>query len=544
MEFKVADVRYSREKTIEAIILGERLKHWPLYNEGFVHAVGKYDDIKGLRSPKFPLISSSTQQRMERSTLDLSVRLRNVRQRLDDFYFPSLFAGFANSSTSSESKIVRFKAWKSSFSGMKRHVISFYKARYGAWPPKARSKKNDFEESGLNRILLQELYGDFSSLYDILVDRTSLTTRHMEIPSTDRDPEEGDEPGPRALRRIMSEYDRSVAPIQPPIPFDIPLLPTLGSTRRNFQSLEPRKQKKENMKRLHKDEINKALLQACNRNSLKSTDFLISFYNYERQTARGKSIEEIADLRIGQWIFMYAVLQALPLVVIDAPNVQFTQGVEYFLCEVPLGGAPWVQEPLQQKLAWYGVAGSSGLVSLPAHLVEYGVEGIYQRSHCWTAAEQWARTEQEGAEYEDFSAANGHNGHNTSDHVSPYDNDYYPSDQLSFERGHARTPSVPMSLRSPSPASGPGSRTHSPNKAVRRPSSALNLMSLGLGLEQLPLPQSVTVGPAGTTMIGPAGGGGGGSNNSSRPTSQHDPTKSFDAILAANGEIGGKSKKK
>ena len=78
---------------------------------------------------------------------------------------------------------VRFQAWKKAFLAMRKHVMSHYKERYGSWPPKSSSKKNDFEESGLNRILLREVYQDFSDLYDMLVERKSLTTRTADMPS-------------------------------------------------------------------------------------------------------------------------------------------------------------------------------------------------------------------------------------------------------------------------------------------------------------------------------------------------------------------------
>ena len=379
-EFGLADVRSSREKTIEALILGERMKSWDLYNEGFVHAVGRYDDINGLRSPKFRLIADLTRKKLERANLDLYTRVRNVETRLQDFDFPSLFAGIANSSTSSESKIIRFKDWKSAYMSMRRHIMSLYKHQYGAWPPKAKSKKNDFEESGLNRLLLRELYKDFSDLYDILVDRTSLTTRTADIPS--HDPDDPQEPVPRALRRILDEYDRSTPPVQPPVPFDTPRLPSLFNTRRGFDTLDLKKQKKESVKRLRDDEINKALMQSYNRESMKATPFLEAFMAYERRTAHGKSIEEIADLRYGQWIFMYAVIQALPLVIVDAPGVRWTKGVEYFLCEVPKGSPPWVRESASQKQSVYRIAGGSAMVTLPADVVEHSVDGIYRRSHC------------------------------------------------------------------------------------------------------------------------------------------------------------------
>lgn len=387
-DFKLADIRNSREKIIEAIVLGERMRCLELYNEGFVHGVGRYDEIDQLQSPKFHLITEATHQRMERATLDLSARLKTVHTRLEGFEFPSLFSGIAQSTTSTESKMVRFKAWKLAYMSMRKHVMSFYAHRYGAWPPKARSKKNDFEESGLNRVLLLELYQDFSNLYDVLVDRNTFTTRTSQLESVESPTEVDAQASAPALRRVLGEFDHSLPPVQPPIPFDTPQLPSLAKTRRDYNSLAFKAQIKERSKPLQNDEINMALMQSYNRDSIKSTPFLEAFMSYERKMANGKSIDEIMDLRNGQWIFMYAVLQSLPLVVIDAPNIKYTDGVEYFLCEVPKGGAPWCQDD-NRKMGWYGIAGGTGVVSLPAELVEHGVEGIYRRSHCWTAAEKW-----------------------------------------------------------------------------------------------------------------------------------------------------------
>lgn len=481
-DFKLGDIRSSREKTIEAVVLGERMRSWELYNEGFVHLVGKYDEVVGLKSPKFHLIADITSKRMERATLDLAARMNAVRTRLETFEFPSLFAGVAKSTTSTESKVIRFKAWKDSFISMRRHVIGLYKKRYGAWPPSARSKKNDFEESGLNRILLGELYQDFADLYDVLVDRSALTTRSVEVPSHDTlestDPEE---PTPRALRRVMSEYDRSVPPVQPPIPFDTPLLPSLATTRRDFSSLDPGKQRKERMKRLRDDEINQALMQSYNRKSIKATPFLQAFMDFERRSAHGKTIDEICDLRNGQWIFLYSVIQSLPLVVIDAPGVRWTKGVEYFLCEVPKGAAPWIQEGHNHGKSWYSIAGGGGVISLPADIVEHGVEGVYRRSHCWKVAQEWAG---------DAPLDDAFGG-------SPIQQDN-ESNQYE-ERGDLEPP--PPLL----PGSGPPSRSSSPG-------SRSNRDSMHSGLEALPL-------PAGVVPV------------QARPMSQHDPLKSFDQIL-------------
>lgn len=488
-ELGLADVRSSREQTIEGVILGERMRSGELYNEAFVHGVGKYEEIVKLGSPNFSLISHKTRNRLERASMDLSKRLTSVRSKLEDFEFRSLFAGSANSTTSSESKKVNFKAWKSSSLAMRKHTMAFYKERFGRWPPNARSKKNDFEESGLNRILLKELYQDFSDLYDMLVDRNSLTSRSVDNPShSSSNPEETTT---FALRHILSEYDRSSPPVQPPIPFDLPRLPSLATTRADFSATDPRRQAKERSKKLRDDEISSAIVQSYNQDSVRHTPFLDAFVQYERRSAHGKTMDEICDQRHGQWIFLYAVLQALPMVVVDAPGVRWTKGVEYFLCEVPIGSAPWHREDSGHKKSWFSIAGGSGIVSLPADVVDHGVDGIYRRSHCWEVAEKWA-------------------GHSLD--FAPAE----PDEDGVAEGERSPLPSPPTLM--------PGEftpRTQSPSRLSQR-------NSVHLGLEALPLPRGVT----------PSTTGGG-----SRPGSSYDPNKSFEAILG-KPEVQTSKKKK
>ena len=482
-DYRLADVRASREKTIEAIVLGERMKFLDLYNEGFIHAVGKYDEISRLKSPKIYQISDLTRKRLERSNLFLSARLRDVRERLTEFDFPGLFAGIANSSTSSESKVVSFKAWRNSFFAMRRYVIGLYKHKYGAWPPSARSKKNSFEESGLNRLLLQQVYQDLCDLYDVLADFSNFTSREEGIPP-DEETAGPNESGPRALRRVLGEFDRSASTVQPPLPFDVPLVPSLSSIRRDFDALEPKKRKKESVKKLSDSEINTALMQSYNRDLMKSTPFLQSFFTYERNTAHGKSIEEIADLRYGQWLFTYAVIQSLPLVVVDAPGIKFSDGVEYFLSEFSKEPPPWQRQDHRQKTTWR-IPGSDTMVDMPAAVVEHSKNAIFQRSHCWQVAQQRA-----GVTAVVSGAAS-----------SPYEDPPHGHEEL---------------LAPARPFDSNGST--SPRTPDRR-------VSIGFGLEQLPLPSGVGIGPSG-----------------SRPISLYDPSKSFDTILGLQSGQGKKKK--
>ena len=485
-DLRLGDVRVSREKTMEAVVLGEKMKCWPLYNEGYVHAVGKWDELVRLKTPTFQYISETSKTRLEKSSRNLQTRLQSIRMRIEEFEFPSLFHGVLAGSAAS--KVIDAKAWRSSFLMMRKHVISVYKIRYGSWPPRAKSKKNDFETSGMNRIVAQEMYRDFCDLYDMLVDRTNLTPRSVDITASEEEALSGD-PAIQNLRKFMSEYDRSSPPVLPPVPYDLPMLPNLGDVRREFGALNLRKQVKERSKRVKDDDINHALMQAYNRESIKATPFLESFMAFERQTARGKTFDEIIDLRIGQWIFLYAVIQSLPLVAMDAPGLRWVQGVEYYLCEVPKGSPPWAQDETSQKKAFYRVAGSSGVVSLPADVVDHGVEGIYFRSHCWQAASRW----------------NAEPGVQSSNSVSSREQTYSsPTDDLP-------------------PA--PGLVGGENSGLLAAPASNKRRASMTLGLEALPMPPPISA-----------------DDNSGRRLSTPDPTKSFDAILGTQ-EVKSKKKK-
>lgn len=501
-ELRLADVRRSREKTIEAIVLGERLRYYPLYLEGFVHGVGKLDEIKQIRSQKFTFIHPITQKRLERGFIDLDSRLRGLYSKLEDFDFPSVFSGIANSTTSIESKVVRFKIWKSSFLEFRRFTMNFYRQKYGSWPPKARSKKNAFEESGLNRILLLDLYRDFTDLYDLLVDRTALTTRTIDSSGAGGDPSSTDPKDMivRALRQVLSEYDRSTPPVLPPIPFDIPQMPSVQPLHR--KPLDPKKEAKQNTKKLKNADVNAVLMGSYTRESMRPTPFIEQFMQFERRLANGKSCADIIDLRCGQWIFLYAVIQSLPMLVVDVPEVRFTDGVEYFLCIAPRGGAPWIHNDTKTARSWFGVAGGAGVVSLPSDVVINGVEGIYRRSHCWQVAEQWAET---GSLIEPTMVEDAFE-ENESTISSPYQ-----AQQSSA--GSSSEPHPPAAFMMP-----PGGLTPPPAiPRARSPGAAQrseHRHSIYPGLEALPL-------PAGIAPIEPP----------ARPVSRFNPNMSFDDIL-------------
>ncbi|KAL1953497.1 hypothetical protein VTO42DRAFT_2750 [Malbranchea cinnamomea] len=475
-ELGIFDVRKDTDKILNAIILGERMRYLPLYQEGYVHGVGKLEEIRDMKTHKYSMISPLTQKRLERGYLDLDNRLRTIRLKLEDFDFPSLFSGIANSNMINEAKVVRFKNWKSAYLAFRKHILSYYRAKYGSWPPKANSKKNQFEEGGLNRLVLNELYRDFADLYDMLVDRTLLTTRSADMTTVELGTEDGDvqESLARALRQVMSEYDRSTPPVQPPVPFDLPQLPNIQTIRR--KQLDPKKLRKESGKRLSSGEVNEILLSTYNHQSMKPTQFLEEFIRFERRVGSGKSCDELIDNRCGQWIFLYAVIQALPMVVVDAVEVKYTEGVEYFLCIPPRGGCPWCQHDSKPARSWFGVSGGSGVVSLPSDLVTHGVEGIYRRSHCWQVAAKWA------TERGMFYSAMDHLTIDSDQQTTTMPPPPLSATESSSERQASSSLVTPGNVTPPT-------LSLAPPPALGR---AGNRSSIHIGLEALPLPPGVT----------------------------------------------------
>jgi len=391
-QFALADVRQSREKTLEALILGEQMRSWSLYNEAFSHAVGKYESLMELKSPLINNITVSTRKRLGRAHMDLQNRQTNLNHRLESFDFPSLFAGIASSTSTEEYRPVRFKEWRISFGKMRSFVLSYYKEQFGNWPPKARSKRNHFSQSGLNRQCLKMLYSDLCALYDLLVDRENLTPRAIDQPVEDAVKEEGEndkiDPSISALRKIMTEFDHSSPPVLPPIPFDVPKVPSITAIFENYKDVSAKKQTKL-QKSLQENELQLMLIKARNLDiDTLQMPFLKAFKEFELKEARTIAPELVADQRFGYWLFLYVVIQSLPMLIVDAPDLHFTEGVEYFLCEAPQGNPPWMEDVGEVRKMWYQTAGQ-GIVELSADVIMFSVEGIYMRSHCWLAAKEW-----------------------------------------------------------------------------------------------------------------------------------------------------------
>lgn len=373
--YNLQDVRGSFQKMLQAVIIGEAMRNRELYREGFTHCVGAYGD-KGIRAHKlFAMVSDATKSKIEREALDLESRQKSIKTRLQDFDFPHIFNGTAASKVTAESKTVRFAAWKSHYIAFRSFILSYYKDLHGSWPPKA-GKRSGFHISGLNRLVLKILYDDLAGLYDALVDRDALTTRSLDVEDVkgEDDMTQG-QLELLALRKIMSEHDRSSIPVTPPIPFDLPKLPSPATLDAGHPKRSPKAQVTAETRRLRPFERLLVLAKAHNVSVGMQTPFLRKYAEFEDEQASSSSIRDLRDQRFGYWIFLYAVLQALPPLVMDAPGTRFAGGVEYFLCKQPLGAFPWQDSRMMRDY--------------PSDAAENTTEAIYTRSHCWVAGANW-----------------------------------------------------------------------------------------------------------------------------------------------------------
>lgn len=527
-EYKFADVRSSRTKLLEGLILGEAMKSPTLYNEAFAHAVGNYKELKSKSSGLWSELSEKTKQSIESAQMRLNERRAYVEERLTDFEFPSVFAGIANSTSSEESKIVRFKHWKSNFMSLRKTVQSYLKKQYGSWPPRASSKRNSFVASGLNRVVLRMLYSDLCILYDYLVDRNSLTTRGMEGSADEL--QDGKPTVVSALRRLLNEFDKSTTWETPAMPFDVPHLPDLAIFK-TLQRKDPKEQHKEYTKRKLEDNEREYLL--LSQQSVRDgpdkykTPFMDMFKAFEEKESRGKTARELEEQRIGHWIFLYVVLQVLPLVISDAPGLNFATDVEYFLSATPPENMPWIEDRGSQMNLYQTAEGTYS--RLPAHQVEFGINSIYSRSHCWTAANRWLASEPTFEE-PDISIPEGQ--------LSPL------APPPGFSGGELRPPSLG---RSRSSSAGGIPRPHSvggllavrdPNAAAgSRLSSISQRNSIMLGLEKLPRSDGAEGWGSASPVLTTSSGG-----TAVKTPPERDVT--FDDILAGMGNQKGAGGKK
>jgi hypothetical protein len=390
-ELNLGDVRESAEKVIEGLVLAEKMKCSLLWNEAFSHGVGRFAEIDALNSVKYKLLTQTAILRLEKQHgLVLEKRLQRIKLHLTDFEFPALFSGIMNSQMAVEREVARFAQWKKAFMETRRFMLKFLKNKHGAWPPKAKNKKGTTETGGLNRRVLRDLYTDLAGLYALMVDRRYPTTR-LNKPSDQVSFQVARHPDRRieALRKVLEEYDYSSPPIYPAMMFDAPMVPPLNSANRDAGSESEGKKATE--KKLVKDALKEVVFKTYNDDTMNlSSPILTQWKLQELRSTNGMSIHGVANFRLGAWLFLYVVIQALPMVTVDAPGLQYkSEDVEYFLCQAARGRLPWSKVATARETFRDPLTGNVMLMT--ADSVELSDEAIYKLAPCWQLGEEWVQ---------------------------------------------------------------------------------------------------------------------------------------------------------
>jgi hypothetical protein len=314
-----------------------------LWREAFVHCTGLLSSLQVL--PEWREISPITKALIDRASLEIQVRVNQADSRMAAFNFSDMWP--VSSAAPPPARLA--------FDRFQKFLVKHYASRFGSWPP---------AEGRFTRTLYLHLQRDFTTLYSYLVDQDAVwsDSRRGIVKPTNPAWRADDE----ALRitDILAAFDEREN--HPPIPHPFPLVPPsrtatgFSDKRAKGFSFTPSNPRNRNPGAA---QAALALTESTNIEALRLSTtpnlLLEAFQAHEKSTPS----HEIAphDARKGRWIMIYGVLQTLASVAVDAPGVNWTEGVEY-----------WVNPRLRDTPPWGRQNGSD--------------ERSHFRSHCWVLA--------------------------------------------------------------------------------------------------------------------------------------------------------------
>ncbi|KAK6329808.1 hypothetical protein TWF730_006107 [Orbilia blumenaviensis] len=365
------DVRNMPDLAAGTLMFAEKYRLPDLYRESFVHCVGMMNRLELLSD--YQQISSITRILIDRASLHIQVRSENCDNLLvhGQFSFPDMWPHMS----------AGYPPARHAFDRFQKFLAKHYQSRFGSWPPGG-------EKYG--RLLYQQLQRDFNALYDFLVDK-DVTWESVAPPSSAASISSSTRTaGPQKLVNpykpdfraddaslqftdIILSFDRNGKDRYPHIPHPYPLVPDVKTTtaiRTNKQSNFFGKRNANADKTIEKENA-LALIKATNLDALYTSpnNSLVAAYQMMEKSDRTIEIDP-HDARKGRWLLIYAVLQTLATITVDAPGLKYTDNVDYFLCAPIKGALPWEQQPQTSR---------------------GGEEEDYcqYRAHCWTVPYQW-----------------------------------------------------------------------------------------------------------------------------------------------------------
>lgn len=157
-KMKLDDVRHNLRQALALLRWTELPSvRWNAgYSEIFTHVVGMMTP-RTFQSSEFTRLSPTTRHHVQESFKALQMVTVEAEDKLKNFDFSQLWTLQMRGSYGT----------RKSFDHFKHFLVSFYRNRYGVWPPPAASSNGRW----LDKDLVEQLQTDFGALYDYLVDR-------------------------------------------------------------------------------------------------------------------------------------------------------------------------------------------------------------------------------------------------------------------------------------------------------------------------------------------------------------------------------------
>lgn len=337
------------------------------WREAFLQGAGMYSH-KLERCTDWKSVAPLTRALLERSWLEMRLRVQTAEERLAEFSFGDMWS---NSNTGPGSPGTA----RAASERLRNFLISHYGQTYGSWPPSSES--HDDEEMWLTRSVATSLQQDFGALYDYLVDRdvfwdvseARAGRKWMMASKGANRGFEADIPG-MPMTDILIEYDNRAR--VPHIPHPHPLLPesipaqiTAGGGMFKSSSQGQRHAGRERRVALSYTESTN--IDALG-SSYASSSLVDAFSRFEKGDCVGEIDPQTA--RRGRWVLLYGILQTLAAVSVDAPGAKHTANVPYHL------------NAKVKKPAWSREGG-------------FFVDAKHEISHCWTSPQRWDEEEED-----------------------------------------------------------------------------------------------------------------------------------------------------
>lgn len=330
------------------------------WREAYIHCTGMYNKLETL--PDYRYITPISRALLERSSLEVQVRVQSSEDRLSDFDFNDMWPQMSSQSPPA----------RGSFERLRSFFVQHYQTFYESWPPRNQPQ----EDQWLTRGLAQKLQKDFGALYDYLVNREIVwdcteasSGRKWNISNPGNKSFDADTPD-LPLTDILIAFDNRHK--YPHIPHPYPLvpesIPVKSSSRENLfkASKKPPPPREDKMTErraalAYTESTNIYLLGS----DFMTNDLVDAFVRFEK-TDKPAEVDPYAARR-GRWVLIYGILQTLATVAVDTPNMRYNSEVNYHLSPRLRGTPPW-----------------KGANQTPA-------EAGHENSYCWTIRQMWNR---------------------------------------------------------------------------------------------------------------------------------------------------------